>query len=115
MSFEMTQDANVPTSGSFGSQKVKFKIPQISDLADITSGPPSSLNTFSDESAGSNVNSENWRKQHFRFQANKFYTVSKFHGLAFATDTNGFHFSPGIIQYNSVSPAFDSFQNVGVL
>lgn len=116
ITFEMTKDSNVPTTGSYGSQKIKFKIPQNAPLLPYKiSNPPNPPTSFSQESTGINQNSEDWRKQHYKFESNKIYTVSKFHGLAYSNNNSFFQFDDSVIQYNLVTGNFDTFQNVGIL
>lgn len=89
-------DPNVPITAPFDARRVKFKIPQNATIG----------NSFINESSSINIKSENWRKEHFKFEANKIYTTSKYHGCYYMGQT-----SQILLNVLNVDP----FQNVGVL
>jgi len=101
VTFEITKDPNVPITAPFGATRVRFKIPQFA----------TANQTFTQETnAPTTARSEAWRKQHYLFKGNEFYSVSKYHGLYYR-DQGG----PGSDTRNDPSLPRDPFWNVGIL
>ena len=92
--------------------RIKLKIPQHASITE-SFGVPSSGNA--------DLNTPNtiaWRKQHFKFQANKFYSVSRFHPTSFFSsnyDTNNdntYFFSNGSV---NAPYSLQPFWNSGII
>ena len=119
MTFNMTA-LRIPMnfSGNIGNKttltpfRIKLKIPQHASITE-SFGVPSSGNA--------DLNTPNtiaWRKQHFKFQANKFYSVSRFHPTSFFSsnyDTNNdntYFFSNGSV---NAPYSLQPFWNSGII
>lgn len=93
--FNLDNDSNLLITAGWNTKRVKMKVPQFSEEGNTFTRP--------DFNGTAIANNERWRKQHYKFQSNKYYAVSKFNGTTDRIDN----------PVNSI--AGDPFWNVGVI